>query len=98
LARLTGLDLSHNPIGTVGARLLASSPNAGGLKWLNLKGCAIDDAGAQALAKSPHLGNLETLWLMHNPIGPAGLRALIKRFGPEGQILNGIVPDWPWIP
>jgi Ran GTPase-activating protein (RanGAP) involved in mRNA processing and transport len=98
LARLTGLDLSRNPIGTVGARVLASSPNAGGLKWLNLKSCAIDDAGAHALAKSPHLGNLETLWLMRNRIGPAGLRALIKRFGPEGRILNGIVPDWPWTP
>jgi uncharacterized protein (TIGR02996 family) len=77
-ARLEELDLSHNELGSDGARALAASPQVAGLSTLRLVNCAIGDEGARTLAESPHLNQLGTLDLENNPIGDPGLRAFLR--------------------
>jgi uncharacterized protein (TIGR02996 family) len=77
LDRLQELNLSHNELGTEGARLLAASPRLAGVRVLRLIGCGIDDDGARALAQSPHLNGIEELDLGNNPINDSGFRAFL---------------------
>ncbi|KAF8063677.1 BXL3 [Scenedesmus sp. PABB004] len=80
------LDLSHNDVGDIGARLLARLLRSGGggsgsaaprLRALGLQHNAIGDDGAAALAAAlPGNASLRRLWLQHNAIGAPGARAL----------------------
>jgi hypothetical protein len=65
-----------------GARVLASLPALGGLRWLNLENNALTDTGAQALLASPHLAGLGFLNLKGSRISAETQRALRKRYGP----------------
>ena len=73
--RLLELDLSFNPLGDDGVRVLAQSPQAANLTSLRLAKCGIGDEGARVLANSPHLDRLESLNVENNPINEAGFRA-----------------------
>jgi hypothetical protein len=77
-ARLCELDLSFNPVGDDGARLLAKCPHLAKVTVLRLAGCGIGDEGARALADAPHLNEVEELALENNPIGDPGLRPWLK--------------------
>lgn len=72
---LTNLDLSGNPLGDEGARILAASSRAGQLTHLELERTGLTDRGALALARSPHLGALEYLSLDGNDLTDAGVAA-----------------------
>jgi uncharacterized protein (TIGR02996 family) len=76
LARLRALDLTHNYLGSDGARALAVCEHLGRLTELNLASNHIGDAGARALAFSPLLERLHTLDLSHNDLGPGAVRSL----------------------
>ncbi len=76
--RLRELDLSHNDLGEVGARVLAASPTLDGLKRLRLAGCGIPDEGARILAHSPHLNRLVAIDLGNNPVGDPGFRGFLE--------------------
>jgi uncharacterized protein (TIGR02996 family) len=73
--RLTGLDLSHNPLGADGLRTLLDGPWPA-LTRLVLDDTGLGDAGASELAFSPHLRRLERVSLTHNVIFNAGAMAL----------------------
>jgi uncharacterized protein (TIGR02996 family) len=73
--RLTGLDLSHNPLGADGLRTLLDGPWPA-LTRLTLDDTGLGDAGASELAFSPHLRRLERVSLTHNVIGAAGAMTL----------------------
>jgi uncharacterized protein (TIGR02996 family) len=72
--RLCELDLSFNPVGDDGARLVAKCPHLAKLTVLRLAGCGIGDEGTHALANAPHLNAVEELALENNPIGDPGFR------------------------
>jgi uncharacterized protein (TIGR02996 family) len=73
--RLTGLDLSHNPLGFDGLRALLDGPWPA-LTRLTLDDTGLGNAGASELAYSPALRRLERVSLAHNAIGAAGAMAL----------------------
>ncbi|MBY0513000.1 MAG: TIGR02996 domain-containing protein [Gemmataceae bacterium] len=76
--RLRELDLSHNELGDVGARLLAETPHLAGLAVLRLAGCGITGDGTPFLANSPHLNRLVVLDLANNPVNDVGFRAYLE--------------------
>jgi hypothetical protein len=53
--------------GDEGARLLAQSPRARGLRWIDLMSNAIGEAGAEALAASPYLREAVLISVERNP-------------------------------
>lgn len=74
--RLRDLNLSGNPLGDEGMRVLAVCRQLENLRILRLVHCGIGDEGVRALAESPHLNNLVVLDLSNNPIGDPGCRFL----------------------
>jgi uncharacterized protein (TIGR02996 family) len=78
--RLAYIDAAR--ITDAGARLLASLPALGGLRWLNLANNALTDAGAQALLAAPHLAGLGHLNLKGSRISAETQRAFRQRYGP----------------
>jgi uncharacterized protein (TIGR02996 family) len=75
--RLRQLDLSGNPLGDNGTRVLAVCPHLENLQVLRLANCNITDEGVRILAASAHLNNLVELDLSRNPISDSGCRALL---------------------
>lgn len=57
LPALAELDLGDNPLGDVGAAVIAAAPRASRLTALNLRGCGVGPAGLWALADSRFLGD-----------------------------------------
>ena len=80
MAAVTRLDLSNHRLGNDGVALLAGSPAAARLRYLNLSSASFDEdlgpAAAVALASSPHLSRLRTLDLARNKIGVEGVAAI----------------------
>lgn len=76
--RIRELDLSDNPIGDDGARILARSPHLAELRVLKLGNCGIGEEGARALAESPHLHRLVHLDVTNNQIGDPGFREFLS--------------------
>jgi uncharacterized protein (TIGR02996 family) len=74
--------LNASGITDAGARVLASLPALGGLRWLNLENNALTDAGAQALLAAPHLAGLGYLNLKGSRVGAETQRAFRKCYGP----------------
>ncbi len=68
-------------IGNEGARSLASSPRAGGLRVLSMCGCEVGDEGGRALAESLHLAGLRELSLYRNGYCNSTGVMLRERFG-----------------
>jgi uncharacterized protein (TIGR02996 family) len=77
--RLRDLDLSSNPLGNDGMRVLAVCPHLDNLQVLRLVDCRIGDEGLRVLAESPHLNSVVKLDLSNNPIGDTCYRALNER-------------------
>lgn len=75
--RLRQLDLSRNPLGDHGMRVLAVCPHLEGLQVLRLAGCGVGDDGVRVLAEGPYLNNLLELDLSNNPISDTGCRVLL---------------------
>ena len=76
--RVVDLDLSHNDLGSDGARVLARCADVAALRTLKLVACGIADDGARVLAECPHLNELTELDLANNPIDDAGFRAFVN--------------------
>ncbi len=74
------LVLSNNPIGDVGATVMAEGlRRSGTLHELQLEGCCVADAGACALADALATNaTLEVLFLNKNTIADAGARAFAR--------------------
>jgi uncharacterized protein (TIGR02996 family) len=77
--RLRDLNLSGNPIGDDGTRVLAACRYLEHLRILRLAGCGIGDEGVRVLASSPFLNNVVVLDLSSNPIGDTGCKYLLDR-------------------
>jgi len=77
LTGLRRLDLSHNPVGDEGARVLARAGALRELELLDLRHTTIGDAGARSLAGSGNLAALRELRLWGSQVGPAGRAALL---------------------
>lgn len=75
-AKVMSLDIAKHPLGAEALAVLATSPNAAGLRSLNARQIAAGDAGAKALAGSASVG-VETLYLGDNGITPAGVQSLL---------------------
>ena len=79
---LRWLDLSRNPLGIAGARVLAEAPKPQRLHTLLLADADFDDAAGSALGKVAWLGSLAQLDLSGNPLGRGG--AALRNLEPEG--------------
>ena len=95
LARLTGLDLSGNFLGSDGLQSLLASAWLTRLTSLDLRECRISDRGVRALALWPYLAQLTRLDLSHNEIGAAGVRLLaraleVRATGGDGPRLRSL--------
>jgi uncharacterized protein (TIGR02996 family) len=75
LPRLTSLDLSGNPIGDRGIRLLASS-SLERLRYLSLSECGITAKGAEVVAGASNLRHLNWLQLGNNALDSSAAAAL----------------------
>jgi hypothetical protein len=69
--RLRNLWIANWPLGTDGARALASNPSLANVTSLSVSGCGIGDAGLDALVRSPHLQNLVELDASRNDLRKA---------------------------
>jgi uncharacterized protein (TIGR02996 family) len=76
LCRLKELDLSYNPLGPEGGRLLAASPLLPRLQTLTLHGCALGREGVTALLAAPPAAPLVGLDLEDNNLDVEAVRAL----------------------
>jgi len=74
-SQLEGVWLDGNPLGDVGALLLAFA-DAPSLKTLRLNDCGVGDDGARALSRTTGMRSLERLILDDNKVGSEGLVAL----------------------
>lgn len=74
---LTELDLSLNPIGNNGAKLLSESPLSNLLR-LNLRDCSITNRGAKALAESKNLFKIQRFHLNENNLGANGIKSILS--------------------
>jgi uncharacterized protein (TIGR02996 family) len=94
LPRVTGLDLSHQPLTREGLQKLLNSPHLTGLTSLNLRGTHLcNSLGMRFLAGCPALANLTALDLSdhHNEDRPSR-RAFWERYhGRSGPRDEGIV-------
>jgi len=79
---LRWLDLSRNPLGIAGARVLVEAPKPQQLHTLLLADADFDDAAGNALGKVAWLGSLAQLDLSGNPLGRGG--AALRNLEPEG--------------
>lgn len=77
--RLRDLNLSHNPLGNDGMRVLGACRHLDGVQILRLVGCGVADEGLRVLAESPYLNSVVKLDLSSNPIGNVGCNALARR-------------------
>jgi uncharacterized protein (TIGR02996 family) len=77
--RLRDLNLSGNPLGDDGMRVLAACPHLENLRTLRLVDCRIGDEGVRVLAASPHFTNLVVLDLSNNLIGNTGCRVFLDQ-------------------
>lgn len=74
--RLRDLDLSNNPLGDDGMRVLAACRHLANLRILRLVNCGISDEGVRILTSSLHLDNLVVIDLSKNPLTDSSGRYL----------------------
>jgi uncharacterized protein (TIGR02996 family) len=75
-APLSRLDLSDNPLGDGGVRVMAQWPRSAKLACLGLDTCEISEDGIHALTGAPCWATLCRLDLSRNPLGSEGVLAL----------------------
>lgn len=76
LSPIHSLAIEYTPIGSAGAKLLATCPTLTQLRALDLRYGYLDDEACQALASAPVFDELASLKLQRNRIGPEGAQAL----------------------
>lgn len=76
LSQINSLAIEYTPIGSHGAKLLATCPTLTQLRALDLRYGYLDDEACQALADAPVFNQLRSLKLQRNRIGPDGATAL----------------------
>lgn len=77
-ARIYRLDLGGCAGGDTLAREVAQSPNARGLRFLNVWKTGLTRVGVEALSSSPHLTQMDELVLGGQPIGGDSVSALAR--------------------
>ena len=76
LRHLAALDLSGNPLGEAGARVLADARHFGRLAELNLDDTGLDESAVDAFATA-HFPALQKLSLVNNDLRPGAIKALV---------------------
>jgi uncharacterized protein (TIGR02996 family) len=76
LSQIHSLAIEYTPIGSEGARLLATCPTLAQLRALDLRFGYLDDDAIALLVGSATFDQLRYLKLQRNRVGPAGARAL----------------------